>query len=563
MRRTLAYSDMCCLAFDRAARSARASVPSVWSGGVASSAIIALAILVVGCASAPVRPAAPPAPVSHEPPAAAIERAPLPPANPKLPAVPDVEGPLEIRVAYPHNPNSLIDSRDSTFLFGTVGNGSAGLRVNGALVPVWPNGAFLGWVAVPPVDNQAFDLVAYTATDTVRLRFPVRTLAAQPPRTPTPVPVTKLDTPVAATLFDDSLARAVSDTDAIIIGRPTPTGTYKWFLFQGTPVAVLEYRGDMAHVRIDPTQEIWVSRDDVKATDAAASNAPLALTEPRMTSASDAVTFSVHSPKPPAYIVEESDDALTLTVYNSTASIELATPRDSLLASATQRRDGTRTVYRFALTHPIYGYLAQYHDGVFTFAIRRPPVVDAAHPLRGQTIVVDPGHPPIGATGPTGLWEPVATLAVGARVRDMLEARGAHVVMTRTGPDPVALGDRPIIARRANANALVSIHLNADPDNVNPYRDDGTGTYYFWPHSKPLASAVQSSLVPQLGLRSRGVFFQNLALCRPTWFPAVLAEGLFVIMPAEEAAIRTPEYQDAYARGIVDGLERYFAGLAR
>jgi len=135
--------------------------------------------------------------------------------------------------------------------------------------------------------------------------------------------------------------------------------------------------------------------------------------------------------------------------------------------------------------------------------------------------------------------------------------------MTRTGPDPVALGDRPIIARRANANALVSIHLNADPDNVNPYRDDGTGTYYFWPHSRPLASAVQSSLVPQLGLRSRGVLFQNLALCRPTWFPAVLAEGLFVIMPAEEAAIRTPEYQDAYARGIVDGLERYFAGLAR
>jgi len=81
--------------------------------------------------------------------------------------------------------------------------------------------------------------------------------------------------------------------------------------------------------------------------------------------------------------------------------------------------------------------------------------------------------------------------------------------------------------------------------------------------TRPLASAVQSSLVPQLGLRSRGVLFQNLALCRPTWFPAVLAEGLFVIMPAEEAAIRTPEYQDAYARGIVDGLEHYFASLAR
>lgn len=519
-----------------------------------------LAAVLAACATAPIRPVTPtPAPRAA---AAAVERAPLPPSSPRLPPVPPVDGPLSIHVTYPHAPNTLIRSRDSTFVFGTVGNGSAGLRVNGTLVPVWPNGAFLGWIPVPPVNDQAYDLVAYTATDTARLHFPVRTLAAQPPHPATPVPVTTLEPPVAATLFDDSLARAVSDTDAVIIGRPTPTGTYRWFLFQGTPVTVTEYRGDMARVRIDPTQEIWVSRDEVKATDSAATDAPLTLTSPRIASSAGAVELTVRSASPPAYVVEESDSALTLTIYHSAAEGTLAPPHDSLLASATQTRDGTRTVYRFGLTRRVYGYLAVYHDGVFSFSVRRPPVVDPAHPLRGLTIAVDPGHPPIGATGPTGLWEPVATLAVGLRVRDMLEARGARVVMTRTGPGPVPLGDRPIIARRANADALVSIHLNADPDDVDPFRDDGTGTYYFWPHSRPLAADVQSALVPQLGLRSRGVFFQNLALCRPTWFPAVLAEGLFVIMPPEEAAIRTPEYQSAYARGIVDGLERYFAGLA-
>jgi N-acetylmuramoyl-L-alanine amidase len=474
-----------------------------------------------------------------------------------------VDGPLEIHVAYPHEPNTLIDARDSTFVFGTVGNGGAGLRVNGTLVPVWPNGAFLGWIPVPPVDHQAFDFVAYTATDTARLTYPVRTLAAQPARQPTPVSVTTLASPVAATLYDDSLARAVSDTDALVIGRPTPTGTYKWFLFQGTPVTVTEYRGDMAHVRIDPTQEIWVERRDVRATDATDTLSPLALSQPQLASRPDQVTLTVRSPRPPAYIVEEGDRELTLTLYNSSVTGTLPAATDSLVASATQARDGSRTVYRFALTRPVYGYLALYHDGVLTFSIRRPPVIDPAHPLRGLTIAVDPGHPPIGATGPTGLWEPVPTLAVGMRVRDMLTERGARVVMTRSTPDPVALGDRPIIARRADANALVSIHLNADPDNVNPFRDDGTGTYYFWPHSKPLAAAVQSSLVPQLGLRDRGVLFQNLAVARPTWFPAVLAEGLFIIMPPEEAAIRTPEYQDAYARGLVEGLEKYFAGLAR
>jgi len=206
---------------------------------------------------------------------------------------------------------------------------------------------------------------------------------------------------------------------------------------------------------------------------------------------------------------------------------------------------------------------ALYVKGILKFSIRRPPVVDPSEPLRGMTIVVDPGHPPIGATGPTGLWEPVPTLAVGLRVRDLLQARGAHVVMTRTGAGPVALGDRPIFARRANANAFVSIHLNADADGQNPFRDNGTGTYYFHPHSRLLARSVQDSLVPELGLRDRGIFYQNLAVCRPTWFPAVLAEGLFIIMPDQESAIKTPEYQEAYARGVVGGLEKFFATFER
>jgi N-acetylmuramoyl-L-alanine amidase len=34
------------------------------------------------------------------------------------------------------------------------------------------------------------------------------------------------------------------------------------------------------------------------------------------------------------------------------------------------------------------------------------------------------------------------------------------------------------------------------------------------------------------------------------------------MIPEQEAALRTPEYQEAYARGVVEGLERYFAGLA-
>jgi len=533
-----------------------------------SGLILCGALLGVACGRTP--PVSAPEPTSvprtrpHAAPTAGhagIDKAALPPANPNLPPVPMVDGPLAIRVVYPTR-DALVASRDSNFIFGTVGSGLAGLTINGELVPVWPNGAFLGWIPNPPAQSQWYDLQAYTATDTTSLRYPIRTmagLALKGPRPPVTPEITRFDPAVDATLRDDSLDRAVSDTDNIIIGRPTPAGDYKWFLLPGTPVRLLEYRDNMARVQLDSGQDIYVMRRDVKPSASRSATRPLEVTSARVQSLDATVNLEVHVASPPAYVIAESERDLTLTLYNTATRATFEPPHDSLLDSASQMAEPTRAVYHFALSRPLYGYEVTYRDGVFTLAIRRPPVADAAEPLRGMTIVVDPGHPPIGATGPTGLWEPVATLAVGLRVEQLLEARGAHVVMTRTSADPVGLGDRPIMARRANANAFVSIHLNAAADGQNPFRDNGTGTYYFHPQSKLFAQTMQDALVPALALRNRGVFYQNLAVCRPTWFPSVLVEGLFIIMPDQEAAIRTPEYQEAYARGIVDGLEKYFA----
>lgn len=526
--------------------------------------LLPLAVLAAACASS--APHTAPSPV-HTPASRVsrtIARAPVPAANPKLPPVPEVDGTLQIKVVYPRA-GALITSRDSNFVLGSVGNGTAGVTINGDLVPVWPNGAFMGWVPNPPVSAQWYDVVAYTATDTARVRYPVRTRAAVPPRPPVQPQVTVVSPAVTAVLVGAPLAAvAVSDTDNVVIGRPAPTGTYRWFLFPGTPVQVTEYRDDMARVQLDSGQAVWVARSDVKVVAEGAPAAPLQLSLPMLSATPGELDLELHVPEPPAYIVDEGERAITLTLYNIAQGADsVSSVSDPLLSAVSQSRSGSRVTYRFDLTRPVYGYLVTYRGGVLKLSIRRPPVVNAAAPLRGMTIVVDPGHPPIGATGPTGLWEPVPTLAVGLRVRDLLEQRGAHVVMTRTTAEPVALGDRPIIARRADANALISIHLNADADGNNPFRTNGTGTYYFHPQSKLLATDIQQALVPEMGLRDRGVTFQNLALARPTWFPAVLAEGLFISMPDQEAAIRTPQYQEAYAVGIVNGVERFFSSFAR
>jgi N-acetylmuramoyl-L-alanine amidase len=146
-------------------------------------------------------------------------------------------------------------------------------------------------------------------------------------------------------------------------------------------------------------------------------------------------------------------------------------------------------------------------------------------------------------------------------LKRILEERGATVIMTRTTDSAVALGDRPIIARRANAHAFVSIHLNAYPDGVNPFNAPGTGTYFFRTHSEPLARNVQRGMVSQLGLIDLGVNYDNLAVVRGTWYPAVLCEGAFIILPDQEAALRNPEFQERYARGVADGIESYFRTL--
>ena len=97
---------------------------------------------------------------------------------PALPAVPLVDGPLVLRVVYPPS-GALIPVRDSNFIFGSVGSGRAALSINGASVPVLPNGSFLAFLPIPPADAPRYTLVARRGADSATLAHPIRVL---PPR---------------------------------------------------------------------------------------------------------------------------------------------------------------------------------------------------------------------------------------------------------------------------------------------------------------------------------------------------------------------------------------------
>jgi N-acetylmuramoyl-L-alanine amidase len=67
---------------------------------------------------------------------------------PELPAIPDVDGPLQLEVGYPPE-GSTIAARDSNFIFGSTGSGRTQLTINGLPVEVAPNGGFLAFIPVP------------------------------------------------------------------------------------------------------------------------------------------------------------------------------------------------------------------------------------------------------------------------------------------------------------------------------------------------------------------------------------------------------------------------------
>lgn len=539
-------------------------------------------------ASASCRPTGPSTPAPVTPP---LIPAPPPGANPKLPPVPDVRGPLQINVVYP-KPNQMLEVRDSNFVFGSVGSGDAALRINGVAVPVWPNGAFMAWLPVPPDNAPRYELLAANKKESAQLTLPIRIppapdttrreLVPRDTLNPVPQPDTLVPVPGNVYVALGNPSSVVNDTDRVTIAMPEPRESgqvYKWFLFPGTRVKVTGYRklGTTEFVRIalDSAQEAWVLRNEL-ARDSSVSKPGMFVADSiapvrrvgtvRVVPTPDWVDIVIPmSGPPPPFLVEQSNRWISILLYGVSGAPVISMmpqPSDVHVSSVNSTPEAGRVRYTINLNTAPYGYLALWQNGTLTFRVRKPPrIVDMAAPLRGLTITVDPGHPPAGATGPTELYEGDAVLAVGLKLRDLLLQRGVNVVMTRTTSEPVELGLRPIIGRRANSHAFVSIHLDAAPDGQNPLISNGTWTLYFWPHSAAFARATQSELVEEMGLRDKGSAAKNLAVVRGTWMPSILTEGAFIIMPDQEAALRTSSYQEAYARGILRGLESYFASL--
>ncbi len=305
-----------------------------------------------------------------------------------------------------------------------------------------------------------------------------------------------------ATFDDDSAGEG--NTDSLTPGRATPGGTYAWFFPTGTRAAVTGRVNDDLRIRLSPGSEAWVPIADAHPLPAGIPEPPAVVGSVTLMPAAGPCRPA--NPTDPAGAVPGggSERSLAITFYSAVGDVDwMRYGTDSLVPqlgwTQTQRHEVTVTV---ELTAPVWGYRARWSRNDLMLEIRRPPSLAASNPLRGRTIAIDPGHPPLGSTGPTGLREAEANLAVALQLRAMLQAAGARVLMTRTSDSAVDLWPRVALAEASGAELLVSIHNNALPDGINPFTNNGTSVFYNQPRSVPLASAIQRWLVRRLAARS-------------------------------------------------------------
>jgi N-acetylmuramoyl-L-alanine amidase len=400
-----------------------------------------------------------------------------------------------------------------------------------------------------PDDGWAV-IEAAVGGDTVRIRWPLQ--------------LALLDTlPVVAEFDDDTTGSG--KTDSLTPGRPTPGGAYQWFFPTGTRGAVTARVNDDLRIRLSPDDEAWIPVADARPL-------PPGLPSPRavvgsvtVTPESDRVTLRIPLTQRVPFQVLEDDRSITLRFYSAVGDVDwIRYGGDALirrLGWIQSRRD--ELTFAVDLAEPVWGYRTRWSRNDLVLEIRRPPRISAAEPLRGRVIALDPGHPPLGATGPTGLREADANLAVARRLEAMLKRAGARVVMTRVTDTAVDLWSRVAIAERGGAELLVSIHNNALPDGVNPFTNNGTSVFYNQPRSLPLAAEIQRSLVRRLRLPDLGIGKADLAVVRPTWLPAVLCEGMFLILPDQEIRLRSARGQRLYAQGVLEGVRSFLLDRAR
>ncbi len=364
-------------------------------------------------------------------------------------------------------------------------------------------------------------------------------------------------------------------TIAIVKGnavlRSGPGAGYMAYPLAGTRLLTTGRQGAELRVSLSPALDGWINAKDVDLLPTGAASAPHAMTDSIHTYASDRdASVSIALNERVAFTIDRGDDpsALTLRLYNCVGHTNwiIYDPNDRFVEEVRWKQEATGTVAVLIRLNPamtLWGWQASYEGTSLKLDLRRAPALapPPASPLKGLTVILDPGHMPsaTGATGPLGTREMDANFAIAQAAAALLTKRGALPVLTRANnDDEVGLAERSRFAVEHKGDIFISLHNNALGDGENPFsKPRGFSIFYYHPHSLALASAMYRSYEKHSPLPGEALRYGNLLVARLSAMPAILIENAYMIIPSQEENLSDPAFRGKLAEAITDGLESF------
>ena len=197
-----------------------------------------------------------------------------------------------------------------------------------------------------------------------------------------------------------------------------------------------------------------------------------------------------------------------------------------------------------------------------------------------KVIFLDPGH---GGRDSGAFYYNIAekdlNMQVYKKLRKELEGLGYTVLTSRESDVYVDfVTERSKMVNKTNADMFISIHFNATSNSASNVSGIQTYSYEQNPdyptkinsqwHNHPdrisesnrLAAAIHSSLLAETGAKNAGLLHGSFAVLRETNKPAVLLELGYMSNFDENQRIRNDAYQNKLVKGIVKGIQQYYAG---
>ena len=199
-----------------------------------------------------------------------------------------------------------------------------------------------------------------------------------------------------------------------------------------------------------------------------------------------------------------------------------------------------------------WGYSIGYEGNNIVINVKHCPSLR----LKDLTIGLDAGHggkyP--GAIGASGLKESFVNLDIVQRIKQILEKKGAKVILSRDSDVDITMAQRKQIFLDGKIDLMMSIHNNA---GGSPIKEMGTSTYYKSITNRDLAQCVLNRML-DLDVRNFGLTGNfNFSLNAPTEYPNLLLEALFMSSLSEEEKLADPNFRQRIAEQTVKGIEDY------